>query len=95
MTTNSKQELITKIVTLLNELIDVEEKTSTKSPKPDEKIEMLNIKECTELVKGLSEHTVRQLVKQNKIPYVRAGKGKNGKILIAKSELMSYLNGSQ
>ena len=95
MTTNSKQELISKIVTLLNELIDVEEKTSTKSPKPDEKIEMLNIKECTELVKGLSEHTVRQLVKQNKIPYVRAGKGKNGKILIAKSELMSYLNGSQ
>ena len=91
MTKNSKRELISKIVTLLNELIDVEEKTSTKSPKPDEKIEMLNIKECTELVKGLSEHTVRQLVKQNKIPYVRAGQGKKGKILIAKSALMSYI----
>ena len=92
MTTNSKQELITKIVTLLNELIDVEEKTSMKIPQADKKVEMLTIKECTGLVKGLSKHTVRQLVKQNKIPYVRAGKGKNGKILIAKSALMSYIS---
>lgn len=82
-------------MTLLNELIEIEEKSSTKSPKPDEKIEMLTIKECTELVNGLSEHTVRQLVMQDKIPYVRAGKGKNGKILIAKSAFMSYLNGLQ
>ena len=95
MTTNSKQELISKIVTLLNELIDVEEKTSMKISQADKKVEMLTIKECTELVKGLSEHTVRQLVMQDKIPYVRAGQGKNGKILIAKSALMSYLNGSQ
>ena len=95
MTTNSKQELISKIVTLLNELIDVEEKSSTKILQTDPKIEMLTIKECTKLVKGLSEHTVRQLVMQDKIPYVRAGKGKNGKILIAKSALMSYLNGLQ
>ncbi len=95
MTTNSKQELISKIVTLLNELIEVEEKTSMKIPQADKKVEMLTIKECTNLVKGLSEHTVRQLVMQNKIPYVRAGQGKNGKILIAKSALMSYLNGLQ
>ena len=95
MTTNTKQELISKIVTLLNELIDAEEKSSTKILQTDHKVEMLTIKECTKLIKGLSEHTVRQLVKQNKIPYVRAGKGKNGKILIAKSALMSYLNGLQ
>lgn len=94
MTINSKQELISKIVTLLNELIDVEEKSSD-IPPTDKKVEMLTIKEYTELVKGLSEHTVRQLVMQDKIPYVRAGKGKNGKILIAKSALMSYLNGLQ
>ena len=37
MTTNSKQELISKIVTLLNELIDIEEKSSMKSPKTDKK----------------------------------------------------------
>ena len=94
MTTNSKQELISKIVTLLNELIEIEEKSSN-ILLTDKKVEMLTVKECAELVKWLSEHTVRQLVKQNKIPYVRAGQGKNGKILIAKSELMSYLNGSQ
>ena len=92
MTTNSKQELISKILTLLNELIDVEEKTSMKIPQADKKVEMLTIKECTELVKGLSEHTVRQLVKQNKIPYVRAGQGKCGKILINKTDLLNYLN---
>ena len=92
MTTNSKQELMSKIVTLLNELIDVEEKPSMKIPQADKKVEMLTIKECTELVKGLSEHTVRQLVKQDKIPYVRAGQGKCGKILINKTDLLDYLN---
>ena len=92
MTTNSKQELISKIVTLLNELIDVEEKSSMKKPKTDKKIEMLTIKECTELVKGLSEHTVRHLVKQNKISYVRAGQGNRSKILINKTDLLNYLN---
>lgn len=95
MTINYKQEIISKIVVLLDELIDVDEKSSTGSPKKDEKIEMLTIKECTEFVKGLSEHTVRQLVVQGKIPYTRAGNGKCGKILIAKSALMSYLKGSQ
>ena len=83
MTTNSKQELISKIVTLLNELIDVEEKSSMKNPKTEEKIEMLTIKECTELVNGLSEHTVRQLVKQDKIPYVRQDKAKTEKFLLS------------
>ena len=92
MTTNSKQELISKIVTLLNELIDVEERSSMKIPQANKKVEMLTIKECTELVKGLSEHTVRQLVMQDKIPYVRAGKGNRGKILINKTDLLDYLN---
>ena len=91
MTTNSKQELISKIVTLLNELIDVEEKSSD-IPPTDNKVEMLTVKECSKLVKGLSEHTVRQLVMQDKIPYVRAGQGKCGKILINKTDLLDYLN---
>ena len=92
MTTNSKQELISKIVTLLNELIIITENAENVIPPKDEKLEMLTIKECTELVKGLSEHTVRQLVMQNKIPYVRAGQGKRGKILINKIDLLDYLN---
>ena len=92
MTTNSKQELISKIVTLLNELIEINENAENVISPKDEKLEMLTVKKCAELVKGLSEHTVRQLVKQNKIPYVRAGQGKCGKILIKKTDLLSYLN---
>ena len=45
MTKNSKQELISKIVTLLNELIEIEEKSSD-IPQTDKKVEMLTVKEC-------------------------------------------------
>ena len=34
-------------------------------------MEMLTMKECTEAVKGLSEHTVRKLVTQGKVHYIR------------------------
>lgn len=57
----------------------------------DDKIEMLTIKECTATVHGLSEHTIRQLVAQKKIPYIRTGQGKRGKILINKKALLDYL----
>ena len=53
-------------------------------------IEMLTVKECTDVIHGLSEHTVRQLVKQGKIPHIRAGRGKCGKILISKSALVRF-----
>lgn len=49
---------------------------------------MLTIKECTELIKGLSEHTVRQLVAQGKVKYIRTGQGKHGKILVNKEDLV-------
>ena len=52
---------------------------------------MLTIKECAEAVSGLSEHTIRQLVAQEKIPYIRTGQGKRGKILINKAALLEYL----
>ena len=55
---------------------------------------MLTIKECTQAVSGLSEHTVRQLVAQKKIPYIRTGQGKRGKILISKTALLDYLEGA-
>ena len=62
--------------------------TENKSSAP---VEMLTIKECTQAVSGLSEHTVRQLVAQKKIPYIRTGQGKRGKILISKAALLEYL----
>lgn len=56
-------------------------------------VEMLTVKECTEAVKGLSEHTVRKLIKQGKLPYLRTGDGVKGKILINKADLLAYFNG--
>lgn len=95
MTRNEKQEIITQIAALLSQLIDNAETSVNTAENTSEKlIEMLTVKECAAAVKGLSEHTVRQLVAQDKIPYIRAGQGKNGKILIAKSSLLAYFGGT-
>ncbi|MCH5349603.1 MAG: helix-turn-helix domain-containing protein [Oscillospiraceae bacterium] len=90
----TKQELIAQIVALLNEVIEVEEKETEAVSKPSVPVEMLTIKECTQAVSGLSEHTVRQLIAQDKIPYIRTGQGKRGKILISKAALLEYLGGA-
>ena len=95
MTKKDKQELIAQVVVLLNEVIEVEERAAEPVSEASAPVEMLTIKECTEAVKGLSEHTVRQLINQNKIAYIRTGQGKRGKILINKSALLNYLNASE
>ena len=38
-----------------------------------EHIEMLTIQECAEEFKGLTQNTIRQLVRQGKIKYIRRG----------------------
>lgn len=93
MTLTQKKELIEQITQLLNTLIEVDtaEVTPTPSPTMDKPMEMLTVKECAALVDGLSEHTVRQLVAQNKIAFVRAGSGVRGKILVNKVSLLKYL----
>jgi len=96
MTRKTKQELIAQIVAMLNAAIEVEGEqvqaaTEQKSSVP---VEMLTVKECTEAVKGLSEHTVRQLIVQEKIPFIRTGQGKRGKILVSKAGLLEYLGGA-
>ena len=53
-------------------------------------MEMLTIKEGTGVIQGLSEHTVRQLVAQEKVKSVRTGEGKRGKILVNKADLVAY-----
>ena len=94
MTIKKKNEIIAEIVSLLEKTIIVDEE----NPKPqisDNKntpIEMLTIKECVKAVNGLSEHTIRQLIAQGTLPYIRTGQGKRGKILINKSALLKYLN---
>lgn len=96
-----KNETIKEIIELLSSLLD-DESTSfsadkkTSKPPSDrqdiEQLEMLPIKKCTELVKGLSEHTIRTLVAQKKIKYLRCGQGERGKILIDKQSLIEYCN---
>ena len=93
MNLSEKQQIISQIAQLIEQLIE----TQPSEPAPqsiiekDKPLEMLSVKECAALVNGLSEHTVRQLVAQDKVAYVRAGSGVRGKILVSKASLLKYL----
>ena len=91
MKLNEKKELITQIAELLKQLIPEDEAATIKTDDKPSKHEMLTIKECAALVYGLSEHTVRQLVKQDKVAYIRTGAGRNGRILVSKASLLKNL----
>ena len=93
MNLTEKQQIISQIALLLEQLIESQPPESTPKPQSSESqpVEMLTVKECAALVNGLSEHTVRQLVTQGKIAYVRAGSGVRGKILVSKASLLKYL----
>lgn len=94
MTLKQKNDLIAEIIYLLEKSIVVDDE----NPKPQvrtaqsQPLEMLTVKECSQVVSGLSGHTVRQWVAQGLIPYIRTGKGKRGKILISKSALLKFLD---
>ena len=97
MTTTQKKEIVDTILKLLIQLTEDGENSApqaTKTPTSN-KVEMLTIKESAALISGLSEHTVRQLVKQGKVKSVRTGEGKNGKILVNKADLVAYFNGKE
>ena len=93
MTLSEKNELIAHLTGLLEKLIEVKESEDTAPAEQpaDKPLEMLTVKECAALVDGLSENTVRQLVAQDKVAHVRAGAGRNGKILVSKVSLLKYL----
>ena len=84
MTQERKNAIVDDIMALLIQLTDEEAVAETKA----KSVEMLTIKECTEVVRGLSEHTVRQLVAQGKVKHIRTGQGKHGKILVNKEDLV-------
>ena len=78
---------------LLERMIPVEEPepttiTVSKPALP----EMLTVKECAKLVTGLTEHTMRMLVKQNEVRYIRCDEGARGKILVSKESLVNYID---
>ena len=91
MKLNEKNELILQVAELLRQMIPVEDVVPAKVEDKPAMPELLTIKECAALIPGLSEHTVRQLVKRGEIAYMRSGVGKRGKILVYKSSLLKYL----
>ena len=90
MTQFERQQITTAITAAIETVFDGENKSGVEQDKPTE---MLTIHEAAQTVKGLSEHTVRQIVAQGKVPSIRTGAGVNGKILIPKAALLDYLNG--
>ena len=89
-----KDEIKSQISAILAEFLDNEnaEHAAIAAKERSSYPEMLTIKECFDLVPGLSEYSIRKLVKQGKVKYIRAGEGNNGKILVNKNSLIDYLN---
>lgn len=85
-----KKALISQIICLLTQLMESSDESIAVDNEQSEELEMLTVKECSEMIKGLSEYSVRKLVAEGKIPFVRAGQGERGKILINKADLFSY-----
>lgn len=91
MSNTEKKKIVDNILELLIQLADDgTEKPSDSRSRAAKPVEMLTIKECTEVIQGLSEHTVRLLVAQGKVKSVRTGEGKRGKILVNKADLVAY-----
>ena len=88
MTQQEKQKLLSQISALL-EGIPVENELKPAQNSID-KPQLLTIKECTKEISGLSEHTIRMLIAQNKLPHIRSGVGKRGKILVNKADLLKF-----
>ena len=63
MTQAKKQDIIAKVTSLLNKLLDDDEPTAESSTELP--VEMLTIKECTQEIRGLNEFTIRQLIARN------------------------------
>ena len=92
----NKEAIIAEIRLLLAQLAETGseehiQRTTDNTPVPV----MLTIQECTAEFKGLSAHTVRKLVKQDKVSYIRAGEGSRGKILVNKDSLSEYLGANR
>ena len=94
MTNEKKQEIIAAMTGLLEQLTNNEPPKTEPSHTPEQVVEMLTIKDCTEAVKGLNEYTVRQLIARKEIPSIRTGQGKRGKILVPKAALLRYFAGA-
>lgn len=84
---NTKEKLVSEIIALVKQLADAPDDSIQSD---SQTVEMLTIKDCPKVIRGLSEHTVRQLIAQGKLPSVRTGQGRHGKILVNKADLLAY-----
>ena len=91
MTKLRQKEILTQIMMLVTEMAEDTPDAPVTAEPETEKVEMLTIKECAKF-SGLSANTIRQLVKQEKLPHIRAGLGKQGKYLISKYDLIKLLH---
>lgn len=93
MTSSEQKEIIEQIVSLLTMLIggNIESEKNDKA-RTDKPIEMLTIKECAEIINGLSEHSIRKMILDGRLKSVRVGEGKRGKILVNKENLLEIIN---
>ena len=85
-----RNQILDEIMELVAKLRDEESVSAPTASKP---MEMLTVKEAAALVNGVSVHTIRKLVAQDNVHYIRTGEGERGKILISKESLLAYLNG--
>ena len=83
-----KNELYRALAALLLRL--AEENDRKPDPVPEEPVELLTHKECSQLIGGISETSIRRLVLRGKLPAMRVGDTGRGKIFINKSDLLDY-----
>lgn len=69
MTVEEKSEILARISMMLDGFVSMSS-VSACDPEP---CEMLTIKECSQAVKGLSEHTIRLLVARGELASIRTG----------------------
>ena len=82
---------IYELIKILQQIAEEEKKNAnTFTSEKSEIVELLAIKEAVKTINGLTEGTLRKLIKQGKISHIRAGEGKRGKILIPKNALIRY-----
>ena len=85
MTKQQKEQFISLVCMFLESIIKTPDDISKSS---DSTIpEMLTVQ-----VHGISQYTIRKLIRSGEIPSVRSGSGPHGKLLIPKKAVLEYFN---
>ena len=85
-------EIYQQIINLL-QVLQLRASQISTTDEQNKSVAMLTIKQAVKKY-SISEYTLRKLISQNKIIYIRTGMGENGKILIYAASLDAYLNGT-